>query len=349
MHHSPCNQFWKQFFEASANISLSSYEEPTHEDDLTQHDTTATHDSTFQTPTVHEEDETITGANADDYDEGLEESLLDSPSNATGVHSTPKLPSTGKRTRVGGKAKLTSPPPSKSNTNRQIFRSREASEEPSTPRPQMAVELESSPFEPPSAYQVGTAQRQQNHDPLLHRILDKNYRIQATPHTTRKQQSAVTKATPATGTTTRQAIFDSSPMSSPEISAPQLRSDLFSPAPASTKRRPEPRTPGISVQTPGKAYTTSTGRALYTDNATRTLMFESESEDEDVVSPPKTMQFHVPQSRLMQTPAREASKMIVQDLLMTAGADATDEIEGVGEEEESPSIVRRKYDDDDTF
>lgn len=73
------------------------------------------------------------------------------------------------------------------------------------------------------------------------------------------------------------------------------------------------------------------------------------------MSPPKTMQFHVPQSRLMQTPAREASKRIVEDLLLTAGADATDEIEGGdGEEldfsEPSPSVVKRAWmDEDDTF
>lgn len=61
------------------------------------------------------------------------------------------------------------------------------------------------------------------------------------------------------------------------------------------------------------------------------------------------MQFHVPQSRLLQTPAREASKRIVEDLLMTAGADATDDIEGI-EEEDSPSMVRKAYDvDEDTF
>lgn len=61
------------------------------------------------------------------------------------------------------------------------------------------------------------------------------------------------------------------------------------------------------------------------------------------------MQFHVPQSRLLQTPARQASKRIVEDLLMTAGADATDDIEGI-EEEDSPSMVRKAYDvDEDTF
>lgn len=72
------------------------------------------------------------------------------------------------------------------------------------------------------------------------------------------------------------------------------------------------------------------------------------------MSPPKTMQFHVPQSRLLQTPAREASRKIVEDLLLTAGADATDEIEGDegfgGAEEPSPSVVRRGWEvEDDTF
>jgi DASH complex subunit ASK1 len=66
------------------------------------------------------------------------------------------------------------------------------------------------------------------------------------------------------------------------------------------------------------------------------------------------MQFHVPQSRLMQTPAREASKRIVEDLLLTAGADNTDEIEGEDDEidlsEPSPSVVRRVWEgEDDTF
>lgn len=280
-------------------------------------------------------------------DDGLEESQLDSPSNATGVHSTPHIASTGPR----GKAKFSPPPPPKSSTRRQPFRNMDAPEEPSTPRHQPAQTLDSSPFEPPSAYQVSTAQRQ-NHDPLLHRILDKNYRIQATPHTQLKQQQTVTtRATPATATQAgKSTIFDSSPMS-PDIAAPVLRSDLFSPAPGSVKRTTQPRTPGISVQTPGKERMTSTGRSLFSANATKTVLWESdESEgEEEMMSPPKTMQFHIPQSRLLQTPAREASKQIVEDLLRTAGAEDTDEIEGVGMEEESPSLVRRKWDDDDTF
>jgi DASH complex subunit ASK1 len=83
-------------------------------------------------------------------------------------------------------------------------------------------------------------------------------------------------------------------------------------------------------------------------------MFDDSDEDDFAdFSPPKTMQFHIPQSRLIQTPAREASRKIVDDLLLTAGADATDDIEGEDEIEfeiPSPSVVRQHYDiDDDTF
>ena len=76
------------------------------------------------------------------------------------------------------------------------------------------------------------------------------------------------------------------------------------------------------------------------------------------------MQFHVPQSRLLRTPgeyrrrticrfrnakicvAREASKKIVEDLLLTAGGNVTDDLE----DDESPSVVKRGFmDEDDTF
>lgn len=92
------------------------------------------------------------------------------------------------------------------------------------------------------------------------------------------------------------------------------------------------------------------------------------------MSPPKTMQFHVPQSRLVQTPAREASKRIVEDLLMGAGVpdSTTDSLEqgmgdleldlglddedaggvegdGRGGEEASPSVVRARGREEDGF
>lgn len=102
---------------------------------------------------------------------------------------------------------------------------------------------------------------------------------------------------------------------------------------------------------------TSTGRQLFSpQDKTYTKdrnYFDDSDEDDDLaeMSPPKTMQFHIPQSRLMQTPAREASRKIVDDLLLTAGADATDDIEGDFELDlnPSPSVIKRIDMDEDTF
>ncbi|KAK1056543.1 DASH complex subunit ask1 [Friedmanniomyces endolithicus] len=352
------SKFWKQFFEASANVSLSGYEEAALEEDVTQTDTTATLD----TPEGHDE-HTASGADLEDDDE---EFSVDSPTQVTGLHTTPKLaPSASKKTNGTGKsahskaATFRSPSPRKY-TGKNPLAVGKSPEEPSTPRLQTETDQNSSPFQPDSAYRPSALR--QNNDPLLHRVLDKNYRVQATPHTQRRRPRP-TAAKPTPATATRTMPWSDSPDSSPAVAAPQLRSDLFSPAKA-------PRTAGISVMTPARgksgrpAPTTSTGRRLfspqdkaYTASRSRAsaIFMDDESDEDDesgIMSPPKTMQFHVPQSRLMQTPAREASRKIVEDLLLTAGADATDEIEADGEEleEASPSVVRRAYDvDDDTF
>ncbi|CAD0111317.1 unnamed protein product [Aureobasidium uvarum] len=340
------SRFWKQFFEASANVSLSGYQEGALEEDASHNDTTA-QETTYNEPSVDDvADRTVTPTahdyphdDDDDDDNDDDTSIIDSPSNTTGVHSTPQIKTKQKH--------FASPSPI-----------RPSSDQISTPM-RDTLNFQSSPFEPPSAYQPSTAQRQQNPDPLMHRIMDRNFRIQATPHTARKQPRPVATETPAsahqnqTQTRTRNLFADSSPMSSPEMAAPQLRSDLFSPQKSPRKALQVPHTPGISVQTPGRDLMTSTGRALFTDTkdkTTRTLWDqESDSDDDFSISPPKTMQFHIPQSRLMQTPAREASRIIVDDLLATAGADRTESIEGDSVPDISPSLVRRKWDDDDTF
>jgi DASH complex subunit ASK1 len=356
-------QFWKQFFEASANVSLSGYEEAAVEEDVTHTDTTST---ALETPTDHDEYLQVGAQEQQDDDE---EFSVDSPTQITGVQTTPKI---GSSKKTNCKTAFRSPSPRKYTGNNPLALGRD-SEEPSTPRPQTGAD-QSSPFEPESAaYRPSTQQRRTNNDPLMHRVLDKNYRVQATPHTQRRQRQqgaaaapGAVKATPATATKQR-APWDDSPQSSPAIAAPELRSDLFSPV------RPAIgglRTPGISIMTPARnkgpaAPTTSTGRKLfspqdkaYNNAKDRTAHIFSDDEDTEDglvdMSPPKTMQFHVPQSRLMQTPAREASKRIVEDLLLTAGADNTDEIEGEDDEidlsEPSPSVVRRVWEgEDDTF
>lgn len=365
------SKFWKQFFEASANVSLSGYEEAALDDqDAT---TTGLDETTTQLETPQSERH---ARHEQESDEEEDSYTIESPTQVTGVHSTPKLPPSN------GKARSIQHKSSFGNTANSAFRSPSprkytgknplaSSTGPSTPNAfadNTQDLFSSSPFQAESA-----ARPAPNPDTVLHRnVLDKNYRIQATPHSQRKQPTYHSKpSTPGTATRTQRQPWDDSPGSSPEISAPQLRSDLFSPP--KQRQQPQqaqpythhlqPTTPGISVLTPAKPTShattrvTSTGRPLSSPpSATNrtSRLFAADSSDEDdsfVMSPPKTMQFHVPQSRLLQTPAREASRKIVEDLLMTAGADATDDIDGEGEylEEPSPSVVRKGWDEDDTF
>jgi DASH complex subunit ASK1 len=219
--------------------------------------------------------------------------------------------------------------------------------------PDMSMTPLSSPFAPTS--HLPSAQRN-GVDPLLHRVLDKNYRLQATPHSTR---NLTRNKTPVNKPSWRDS---DSPMSSPPVAAPQLHADIFSSPIRQQYNRPTgPRTPGVSVQTPakGKSREVPAMESKVKDEIT----WESDS-DEDAdgiykelgMSPPKTIQFSLPQSRLLQTPgmhigiirfeersltvitAREASKRIVEDLLMTAGAGHD------SDDLDSPSMIKMQND-----
>lgn len=359
---------------------------------MTNTETTSTQ---LETPTDHDE---YAQEGAQPQEEDDEDFTVDSPTQVTGTHATPKLSGSTKKSGANTKspAAFRSPSPRKYTGKNPLALGTPGSEGPSTPRPQASAQPQSSPFEPESAYQPSTQRSRtktnNSNDPLMHRVLDKNYRIQATPHTQRRQrQQAAAAAKPTPQTATKTTPWDDSPQSSPAMAAPELRPDLFSPAKQPSQPTGGPRTPGISILTPaarrtanGKAPTTSTGRQLFspqdkafsnrqpsasasqstnafkTSNTIFSSPFASDDDDNDDdafgMSPPKTMQFHVPQSRLMQTPAREASKKIVEDLLLTAGAEDTDEIERGDEGEEidfsepSPSVVKRAWmDEDDTF
>ncbi|KAF2747757.1 hypothetical protein M011DRAFT_525946 [Sporormia fimetaria CBS 119925] len=290
------SKFWKQFFEASANVSLSGYEAP---DDET------THEETRDTQLYDEEPEdTVTGATATpprpsssqagDLDDT---SAFDSPSMAH-AHSTPRAPR-APADEVSFSEDYPSPYEA---LKRKMQEERTGVVEPTTPGvtrttylPDMSP-IDSSPFKLPVSHKKQAAAR----DPVLHHMLDKTYRIAATPLTAKKQQKG--GFTPGTSQQGGQTIadwdIDSSPPSSP---APQLRADIFS-SPIKA-----PRTPGVSVQrTPAKSAKKPFGTPQTKGKAP---VFDSDSEeDEDGMgfSPPKTMQFHIPQSRLLQTPAREA-------------------------------------------
>ena len=235
---------------------------------------------------------------------------------------------------------------------------------PSTPRAGVApsprkasrtiprADFASSPFIPPSTARPRNqnAQRTPANDVLLHRILDKNWRIQATPHSTarttrlpthdRRLGSSTTgqeQQTPQPGTARRRqqiaatqsrstAFQDEDNLdSSPPVPAPELHAEIFGTPTARKSRAP---VPGVSVLTPaaGKnkggmsalrdnpsartaaaAATATNGKTNSQQPSFREDLWDSDDDDDDGgfpagMSPPKTMQFHVPQSRLVRTP-----------------------------------------------
>ncbi|KAJ2902586.1 DASH complex subunit ask1 [Zalerion maritima] len=219
-------------------------------------------------------------------------------------------------------------------------------------------------------------------NPLLHRVLDKNYRIQATPMKGRYSPIMGGRRKREYQRDEPKDTWDS-PMSSPEIAAPQLRSAAFmSPIKAARlagmsgplMSKAGPRTPGVSVQTPmtqkrrdvfasarkvggDDTKTMELGRPIgggvrdkgksnKKGNKTEEIAWSSDEDDElyGGFSPPKTLHFAMSQSKLMQTPAREASKRIVEDILLTAGAEQSESSEF------SPSLVKMNKDIlDDSF
>ena len=139
----------------------------------------------------------------------------------------------------------------------------------------------------------------------------------------RPNQTATTPVTAKARRTNHRS--DPTLSSSPAIPAPELHAEIFS----SPQRRGLP-TPGISVLTPAtnRKQPFTKAPAPSTTSATAGI-WDSDSDLDDSNldnlghSPPKTMQFHIPQSRLLKTPAKEASKRIVEDILLTAGIGRT--------------------------
>lgn len=162
----------------------------------------------------------------------------------------------------------------------------------------IAVTPQSSPYLPPptSIPRPSTARKQT--DPLLHRILDRNYRVQATPLTATRFANFHSKiaTTPATSRRGRNTKIDPTLSSSPEVAPPELHPEIFT-----SPERKQPA-PGVSVLTPSR------GEPFVSKAPTHTLgVWDSDEDDLDDEldfgqSPPKTMQFHVPQNRLLKTP-----------------------------------------------
>ena len=170
----------------------------------------------------------------------------------------------------------------------------------------------------------------------MHRMADKIYRVQATPlgkgaagGGAGRSKFAITPKTKPPA-----SKYDDSPLSSPEPEAPQLNAEIFGDSPL------KPSTPGTAGTGTGRRYqhappSTGAGRLRFTPQpgtsvltpakgggggAGKRPVWDSDDDDEfggagagdfdddDLgASPPKTMQFHIPQSRLMKTPGRPPS------------------------------------------
>ncbi|KAJ6444468.1 Helicase-like transcription factor [Purpureocillium lavendulum] len=355
------SKFWKQFFEASANVSLSGYEELANDDESSAaEDSTAMRDDTTTDYTGQhdgdEDDATRTTATAEQSTLHGDESLLD---DAELTGSTPRPPAT--KTIRAQLSPLESPYEA---MKREMEGEEDAGattvledddDEDSTvlfaQRTARLPDMSMTPRGLGGLDKTLEQSTQRQKDPLLHRVLDKNYRLQATPHKPayrisplKKPGDASSKDKAAAGPSWR----DDSPMSSPEMAVPTLRSEAFmSPFKSNARQRLAaatqrgPRTPGVSVQTPGTAR--KTRDALAGERKPKyEIDWESDGEDEDGdlyagMSPPKTIQFALPPSKLLQTPAREASRRIVDDILIDAGADPESS-------EYSPTMVKMNED-----
>ena len=251
------SKFWKQFFEASANVSLSGYEEQADQDV----DTTRTRrdDSSFldDVDTRQTPKQTHDNRAQSTYDlTGEEESSIPAESRMqTETPLTHRMESLELSSSPGA-------PPTP-----QTVLSRNDVEDSRTPSSSPAYKsmIDRTTATPATAMRSG----KHKHNPLLHRVLDSNWKVQATPHARHP------------------------PSTSPTSSPPQLTTDLTS----QVRNR--------ASKTPSKKYE------------------KYDSDDDSSIgqmSPPVTMAFSLPPSKLLRTPAKEAARYMVDEILRTAGA-----------------------------
>ncbi|KAK5102298.1 DASH complex subunit ask1 [Exophiala xenobiotica] len=356
------SKFWKQFFEASANVSLSGYEEQQSVQD--EQEQTATEESAATTHTTLETSESYETPNAQHISTDSIQDLDLSNLTISPSHSTPRP----LKQKQGGEEPL----PYRSlqqdvddTTNVNVTYASGAGD-PRTPSKQTSSLLDDVAMTPEQSPEVQRRERlpqpgttQKRSDPLLHSVLDKKYRVQATPLASHRVGGRPAR-TPGTvqGKKTSDATLESSPLAPPELHAEVFDSPMRREITQNLKQQ---RTPGVSVLTPAKERHTQ---------AQRTMDVWDSDDDDDMdeatgmpygASPPKTMQFHVPQSRLLKTPARAASKQIVDNILASAGVGREEDnsedfdidldlsYDDNDMDQTSPSVVRKAAVEDETF
>ncbi|OQU98254.1 hypothetical protein CLAIMM_04067 [Cladophialophora immunda] len=372
------SRFWKQFFESSANVSLSGYEEQ--QSHLDNTDTTVTEDTNATTHSTLETSESYETPSAQHIStDSIQDLDLSNMTISPSKSSTPR-PTLAQKLQKQGNATFADYPSPYEALRQEVHStvvdttSLTQPTMPETPggRPVFSMDNiavgtpQSSPFLPPRPTSIPRpSTTRKRTDPLLHRILDRNYRVQATPLTSQRYANlhSITRATPSTAKQRARSttLDDSTLSSSPEAPPPELHPEIFS---SPERRRP---IPGISVLTPSRARSKS---QPLKSPARAPGVWDSDDDDDDLdddvlfdQSPPKTMQFHVPQHRLLKTPAKEASKRIVEDILTNAGIDYGEEEINFSQELEtqafdlddggeptSPSVVRKAMNiEDETF
>lgn len=237
-----------------------------------------------------------------------------------GRHSTPRMPPTATKTmRSKQPAEEVEEPsfaeyPSPYETLKRQVEGKSAppkhsSHQPRTPGkasvlPDMSMTPTSSPFEIDFDIAPPSTSGKNNKDTILHQgILNKTYRVAATPHTARKNKALGIGATPQTANRTRRILDFEDTMSSPleEAPAPRLRAEFFSPVKG-------PRTPGVSVHTPGRkrfgglSFEPAAAKDELTRGRSRVWSDDDDDDDDLLESPPKTIMFNLPESRVLQTP-----------------------------------------------
>ena len=244
--------------------------------------------STYATSISQPGDDTVhaDGGEHETYEQG-DDSLLD---NGDVSGSTPRPPH--RKGATNGKPKFAEYPSPYEALKRELKGGGTAAEgdgdttqiPPTTPGPgQRLPDMSMTPTTSPvdaTSHLPSTTQRKGQ---LLHRVLDKNYRV-----SWRETES---------------------PMSSPPVAAPQLRSEIFSsPVRQQYNRANAPRTPGVSIHTPAKGEAKHAG-SLRAKKDEISWESDSDQDADDVykelgMSPPKTIQFAIPPSRLLQTPGK---------------------------------------------
>lgn len=327
-------QFWKQFFEASGNITFNNYATPAIEESMVDTELGSEIDQSenlteqeyVDRSRGHEEEDTdvtITSPqittkieHSDDDEDQDDDPILSSPSLAHN-HSTPRaLPDSnvGKGTIAGrhGTHKMIDYPSPYEAIKREL-----RGEKKSVPRvvpitpgkrppalPDMTMTpVNSSPFGLPPQ----SALKNTNKDQVLHQgMLGMTYRVAATPMTARKKWL--------------------DPGSSPLGEEPQLRAEVFT---SPTKPHVQAVKPGLSVMSPKKKETIEqrreerrrslkelTGRTITRhdtdeDDPARgraqltmrsKLGWDSDDDDMPEFSPPKTLRFEFGEPKIIQTP-----------------------------------------------